>query len=144
MTRPAFIGFYGETNTGKTTLIVDIIKRLTAKGFKVGTVKITDKNIGIDTAEKDTWKYGKAGSELVIFSSPIETDFLYKKSIESSKILNYLEDKEDYDIILVEGARDKNIPKVRLGNILERKNTIITYDGNFEKLMEIINNKLRR
>lgn len=144
MTKPAVIGFYGKTNTGKTTLIVKIIKRLTVEGFKVATVKITDKNISIDAEEKDTWKYGKSGSELVIFSSPIETDFLYKKSIESTKILNFLENKDDYDIILIEGARDKNIPKVRLGDIMERENTLITYDGNFERLMEIINNRLRR
>ena len=144
MTKPAVIGFYGETNTGKTTLIVGIIKKLTAEGFKVATVKITDKNIGIDTAEKDTWKYGKAGSELVIFSSPIETDFLHRKITGISKILNYIEDQAEYDIILVEGVRDNNIPKVRLGDIIERENTLITYDGDFERLMEIINNKIRR
>jgi molybdopterin-guanine dinucleotide biosynthesis protein B len=67
MKKPAVIGFYGESKTGKTTLIIEIIKRLTNEGLKVATVKITDKNIGIDTEGKDTWKYSKAGSELVVF-----------------------------------------------------------------------------
>jgi len=144
MTKPAIIGFYGKSNTGKTTLIVEIIKRLISEGLKVATVKITDKNIGIDTYEKDTWKYGKAGSNLVIFSSPIETDFLYKKSIETKKILKYIEDQGEYDIIIAEGVRDKNISKIRLGDITERENTLTTYDGDFESLMEMIKNKIRR
>ena len=144
MTKPAIIGFYGKSNTGKTTLIVEIIKRLISEELKVATVKITDKNICIDTDEKDTWKYGKAGSELVIFSSPIETDFLHRKSIETSKILKYIEDQGEYDIIIVEGVRDKNISKIRLGDITERENTLTTYDGDFESLMEIIKNIIRR
>ena len=144
MTKPDVIGFYGKSNTGKTTLIVEIIKRLTAEGLKVATVKITDKNIGIDSDEKDTRKYRKAGSELIIFSSPTETDFLHRKSIETSKILKYIEDQGNYNIILVEGVRDKNIPKVRLGDITERENTLITYDGNFERLLKMIKNKIRR
>lgn len=144
MTKPAVIGFYGKSNTGKTTLIVKIIKRLTTAGIKVAMIKITDKNIGIDTEEKDTWKYGKAGSKLVVFSSPVETDFLHMKSIETSKILNYIEDQGEHDIVIVEGARDRNIPKIRLGDIIERENTLLTYDGDFDKLFEKIKNEISR
>ena len=144
MKKPAVVGFYGKSNTGKTTLIVEIIKRLNAEGLKVATVKITDKNIGIDTEEKDTWRYGKAGSGLVVFSSPIETDFLHMKNIEINKILSSIENQANYDIVIVEGARDKNIPKVRLGDITERENTILTYDGDFERLFERIKNEISR
>ena len=144
MSKPAVIGFYGKSNTGKTALIVEVIKRLTAEGLKVATLKITNKNIGIDTKGKDTWKYGKAGSELVIFSSPIETDFFHMKNTKTNKILNYIENQREYDIVIVEGAREKNIPKVRLGDILERENTLITYDGDFERLFKIIKNEISR
>lgn len=144
MTKPAIIGFYGKSNTGKTALIIEIIKRLTAEGFNVATVKITNKNIGIDTEEKDTWKYRKAGSELVIFSSPVETDFIHMKNTDTNKILNYIENQEVFDVVLVEGARDKNIPKIRLGDILERENTLYTYNGDFKKLFKIIKNEISR
>jgi len=144
MKKPAVIGFYGESNTGKTTLIVEIIKKLTNECLKVATVKVTDKKIGIDTKEKDTWKYDKAGSKLVVFSSPIETDFLHMENIRMSKILNYIEELDEYDIIIIEGARDKNTPKVRLGNISERENTIFTYDGNFDRLIKMIKNEISR
>ena len=111
MKKPVVIGFYGESKTGKTTLIVEIIKRLTKEGLKIATVKITDKKISIDKEQKDTWKYNNAGSNLVVFSSPIETDFLHFKSLKTDEILKYINKIGKYDIILIEGAHDKNIPK---------------------------------
>jgi len=44
----------------------------------------------------------------------------------------------EVDIIIVEGARDPEIRKVRLGDIPERDNTIYTYEGDFDNLMELI------
>lgn len=141
MKKPAIIGFYGESKTGKTTLIIEIIKRLTDEGLKVAAVKITDKNIGIDTEGKDTWEYSKAGSELVVFSSPVETDFIYAKSNTINNIIDNIEKMGEFDIIIVEGAHDKNIPKIRIGDIKERENTILTYDGDFDGLIEMIRNE---
>lgn len=138
------LGIYGKSNTGKTTLIVNIIKQLKKEGLNVATIKITDKNIGMDTNEKDTWKYNKAGSELVVFSSPIETDFLHLKGIETNNILDYIEKFGEYDLVIIEGARDKNIPKIRLGDITERENTKITYDGDFKSLIVMIKNEIIR
>jgi molybdopterin-guanine dinucleotide biosynthesis protein B len=138
MKKPVVIGFYGESKTGKTTLIVEILKRLKNEGLKVATVKITDKSIGIDTEEKDTWRYAKAGSELVVFSSPIETDFIHKRSTTISEIINNIEKIDEFNVVLVEGSHDKNIPKIRLGNIKERENTIFTYDGDLNRLFEMI------
>jgi ABC-type dipeptide/oligopeptide/nickel transport system ATPase component len=46
MMKPFVLGFYGESGTGKTTLIVDIISRLKSQGFKIASVKITDKMPG--------------------------------------------------------------------------------------------------
>ena len=140
----ASFGIYGKSGIGKTALVVDIIKRLSKEGFKVVTIKITDKNIGMDTEEKDTWRYNKAGSELVVFSSPIETNFLHMKSFETNEILNYIRKLGEYDIVIIEGAHDKDIPKIRLGDITERKNTILTYDGDFDRLIEMIKNEIPR
>ena len=82
MKNSVVFGFYGKSNTGKTSLIVKVIKRLTDEKFKVATVKITDKNIGIDTEGKDTWKHNQAGSKIVVLSSPIETGFIIKQNMD--------------------------------------------------------------
>ena len=87
MSVPAIFGFYGSSNTGKTTLIVKIIEKLAKEGYKVATIKKTDKKIGIDKKEKDTWKHGQAGAKLVVFSSPCETDFIVKENMKTKDII---------------------------------------------------------
>jgi len=144
MKHPTVFGFYGKTDTGKTTLIVDIIKHLTEEGFNVATVKITDKDISIDAEGKDTWKHSRAGSKLTILSSSTETDFLIKQNKKIDEIINYITELGGYDIILVEGINDKKTPKIRLGDIKERYNTILTYKGDFNGLVEIMKKEVSR
>ena len=144
MTIPSIIGFYGESNTGKTALLVEIINRLSKEGFDVASIKISDKGISIDSEEKDTWKHAEAGSKLVVFSSENETDFLLKQKISNNEIVENIKRLGDYDIILVEGANDENTPKIRIGDIKERKNTILTYDDDFEGLINFIKNEILR
>ena len=141
---PAVIGIYGESGSGKTRLIIDIIKRLTREGFKLACIKITDKKINVDTKGKDTWKYAKAGSELVVLSSKNETDFFVKNKEELQKIINQINYLNKYDLVIIEGANDDFTPKIRLGNIKIRKNTIQTYKGDFEELIIKIKNEIIR
>jgi len=141
MKNPTVLGFYGESDTGKTSLIVKLIKRLNKDGYKIAAVKITDKKIGIDKKEKDTWKYNEAGSKLTILSSPIETDFITKENIEIDKIFKQINNFGRYDFVFIEGAHDKKTKKIRLGNIKERENTIMSYKGDFNALMKFIKKK---
>ncbi|KYK30619.1 MAG: hypothetical protein AYK22_03295 [Thermoplasmatales archaeon SG8-52-3] len=134
-------GIYGKSDTGKTTLIIDIVKNLTKEGFNIASIKITNKKIGIDTKGKDTWKHAEAGSKLIVFSSPIETNFIFKKSKDLSEIIKIINQINKYDLILVEGANDKHIPKIRIGNIEERENTIFTYSGNLKEVIEFLKTK---
>lgn len=136
------IGIYGKSDTGKTTLIEDIIRKLTNEGFKIASVKITNKKIGIDTKGKDTWRHAKAGSKLVVLSSPKETDFILKKSVNISEMIRIINQINSYDLILIEGANDNNIPKIRLGNIDKRENTIFTYSGDFKEVIEFLKKKI--
>jgi len=141
---PAVFGIYGESGSGKTRLITDIIKRLTKEKFKIACIKITDKKINIDKKGKDTWKYEKAGSELVVLSSKFQTDFLIKNKLDIQKIITQINCLNKYDLILIEGANDNFTQKIRLGNIKIRKNTIQTYKGDSEQLIETIKKEISR
>jgi len=132
------IGIYGKSNSGKTTIINNIIKQLSNEGFNIASVKITDKEIGVDTKGKDTWKYAKAGAKLVVLSSPKETDFLIKKSEGILEIIAQINQIAKYDLIIIEGANDKYTPKIRIGDIKKRDNTIFTYLGDFKKLIDFL------
>lgn len=142
MKHPVVFGFYGESNTGKTSLIEKIINQLTAEGYKMATVKITDKKIGVDSKGKDTWRHGEVGSKLVVLSSPIETDFLFKNKQNLDEILQHINEFGEYDLVIVEGANDKLTRKIRIGNISERENTIMTYDGDFKGIINTIKNEM--
>ena len=145
MKNPAVFGVYGESNIGKTSLIVKVIERLTKEKFKVATVKITDKNIGIDTEGKDTWKHSQAGSIIVVLSSPIETGFIIKQNMDIETILQHIGKLTDCDVVIIEGSNDANTPKIRLGkSIQERENTIISHDGKLDTIIEMIKGEIKK
>jgi len=142
--KSAVIGIYGESGSGKTSLIIKLINRLKKERYKIACIKITDKIINIDTKAKDTWKYAEAGSKLVVLSSKNETDFLIKNKLEIKKVIDQIDSLDKYDLIIIEGANDDFTPKIRLGNIKERKNTIQTYKGDFEELIKTIKKEIIR
>ena len=140
---PAVVGFYGKTDIGKTSLIVRLVKRLTDEGYNIATVKNTDKNIGMDTRGKDTWHHSEAGATVVVLSSPVETDFIIKNKKTEKEIIDQITLMGQYDFILVEGARDPAIQKIRLGNIEKRENTIAQYHENFEEIVNLIKDMIK-
>ncbi len=142
--KPVIFGIYGRSNTGKTTLIKGIIKKLSEEGFKIASIKISDKKIDIDTEGKDSFEHAQAGSKLVVISSREETDFLIKEKKEIKTIIHQICNIGKYDLILIEGAKDKFISKIRLGDIKQRENTILTYSGNFKELIELIKKEILR
>lgn len=144
MTKPFVIGFYGYSNTGKTTLISDLIKRLTEAKYKVATIKCSDKKISFDKEEKDTYKHAQVGANPVVLSSFLETDFILNKKLSIKDIVNYLTTFEKIDVIFIESANESDIPKVRIGDIQKRENTILDYTGDFEKLYNFIEEKIRK
>ena len=141
---PKLIGLYGFSNSGKTSLIFRIIKALEKAGFSAAVIKCTDKNISSEPAEKDTSGFRAAGAKLTSFSSTIETNFVLPAIMPLSQIIEHIRIFVEVDIILVEGAHDPEIQKVRLGDIAERENTIYTYKGDFDTLFEQILLLIRR
>jgi molybdopterin-guanine dinucleotide biosynthesis protein B len=142
MSTSALIGFYGKSNSGKTTLIIKIIEQLVKERYTVATIKNTDKNVKIDTEGKDTWKHQHAGAKLVALSSPYKTDLMINKRMDVNKIVDIIFACEPVDIVLVEGARNPNIPKIKIGNGEKRDNTIMQYQDDFEEVMKIIKKEI--
>ena len=134
MSVPKVFGVYGESDSGKTTLIIQLVSRFTQEGFQVATVKQTNKAISMDTKQKDTWRHHQAGAHLVVFSSKSETDFLLDTSLSSAEIVRRIIEFRAVDFILIEGADDPDVPKIRVGSGKKRVNTIATYTNNFHEI----------
>jgi len=142
MSQPYVIGFYGYSNSGKTTLILRLIEQLKKEKFVVGSIKQTDKPFSMDTPEKDTWKHKNAGADIVVFSSSLESTVLIPEPMKIQDVVEIMKKVKDLDIILVEGATDPLIPKIRIGLREERKNTVYTYDGDFNKLFKYLKQEI--
>jgi molybdopterin-guanine dinucleotide biosynthesis protein B len=133
---PLAIGIYGKSKSGKTSLIERVMKQLTNEGFKISSIKISDKKIDIDAMGTDTWRHASAGAKLVVLSSMGKTDFLLNRSEEVSEIISHINCIDDFDLIIIEGANDDFTRKIRLGDIKERKNTILSFKGDFDGLIQ--------
>lgn len=144
MKNPPMYGFYGKSGTGKTNLIEKVIKMLTEEGYKVATIKKTNKKVGIDEKGKDTWRHSSAGAGLVVLSSSNETDFIINEKITTENIIQVISEIGNYDIILVEGANTPNIPKIRLGKIKIRENTVCDYKNNINEILTLLKKEIKK
>jgi molybdopterin-guanine dinucleotide biosynthesis protein B len=135
METPFIIGFYGYSDSGKTTLIERLIKELALRGKKVSAIKQSSHPVSMDTEGKDTFRFTRAGADPVVLSSSIETDIKISKPLGINEIIQCITAIQPVDIIIIESARDTEIKKIRIGDIELRENTVWTYDGNFEELV---------
>lgn len=130
------LGIYGESKSGKTTLIEKLISSIKEKGFKVGSVKnIHTEDFTIDTQGKDTWRHAKAGAEIVVARSENETALIANRKISPNEVATIMEKMADLDLIIVEGFWDDESPKVLVGEGKEKPNTILRYKDNFDEIL---------
>ncbi len=111
---PPIVSIVGKSKSGKTTLIEKLIGELKSRGYRVATIKHTPQNLTFDEPGKDSWRHTQAGSEATVISSPDKMVLIKPVAGESSleQIAHLL--GEDYDIILTEGFRQGNAPKIEV------------------------------
>ena len=106
------ISIVGKSNSGKTTFIENFIPVLKARGFKVGVIKHAHQNFEIEKKKKDSWRHKKAGANMVMISSPGKIALI--KDEETEKLDNLIKYFSDMDIILCEGYKRENKPKIEI------------------------------
>ncbi len=108
------ISIVGRSQSGKTTLLEELIAELKRRGYKVAIIKHSGEDADLDTVNKDTWRFSQAGSEisainagnkLAVFKQ-LEHDFSPQ---ELSHFVSW-----DYDLILTEGFKKHNYPKIEV------------------------------
>ncbi len=101
--------FTGQSNSGKTTLIVKLSMYLQKEGFKVCIIKHDpcDKAI-FDKEGKDSYKFSDTGADVAVVS-PTRTT-LFKK--QTSEIDDIVEMFGEFDYLLVEGLKTLPLPRI--------------------------------
>ncbi|MBM4054250.1 MAG: molybdopterin-guanine dinucleotide biosynthesis protein B [Planctomycetes bacterium] len=132
------VSFVGKSNSGKTTLIVKVIKELKLRGYRVATIKHTHHNVDMDTKGKDSWKHSQAGADAVIIVSENKMGLFRTTSKRVSlkeMVETYL---RDFDIIILEGYKTEPIPKIE---VFRTENSDQMVCGNDEHLIAVISDK---
>ena len=111
---PSIVSIVGNSGSGKTTLIEKLIGELTSRGYRVATIKHAPQHMTFDQPDKDSWRHLQAGSEATAISS--QDKLVLIKPTTSGITLDEIAPLfgEDYDIILTEGFKQDNAPKIEV------------------------------
>jgi len=111
------LGFAASSGTGKTTLLTQLIPLLTNSGIRIAIIKHSHHNIELDNPKKDSYKLRKAGAQQTIIASPKRTSMIVEHPDQNDstleQALSYLK-TESLDLVLVEGFKFAEIPKIEL------------------------------
>jgi len=126
---PPIISIVGKSKSGKTTLIEKLILELRARGYRLATVKHAQR-VTFDKPGKDSWRHIQAGSEATAVSSPNQL-VIIKPTTQEFNLNNIVRLLgEEYDIILTEGFKRSDAPKIEvhrkeIGPLLSRVRKLI-------------------
>lgn len=110
------IHIVGRKNSGKTTLVVDLVKELTRRGLRIGTIKHTHHHHEFDAPGKDSYLHRQAGAVVVGLVGPAMAA-AFREHSESDRMaaIDQLEPMfSDCDLVLVEGQQQANAVKIEV------------------------------
>jgi molybdopterin-guanine dinucleotide biosynthesis protein B len=111
------VGFAAFSGTGKTTLLTQIIPILKHYGLRIGLIKHSHHNFQIDQPGKDSFRLREAGASPVMLVSTHRRAIITEIFPEQEPRLDdqlKLFDQAELDLILVEGFKAEQFPKIEL------------------------------
>ncbi|MEW5947755.1 MAG: molybdopterin-guanine dinucleotide biosynthesis protein B [bacterium] len=108
------VSIIGAPGSGKTELITALIKELAKLGRTAGTIKHHAHEGGFDVEGKDSWRHAEAGADEVCVASPTHLAFFRKtgKELSPGEVASWY--FAGADIILTEGYRSADTPKIEI------------------------------
>lgn len=111
------VGFAAFSGTGKTTLLTLTIPILKRHGLRIGLIKHSHHNFQIDQPGKDSFRLRAAGASPVMLVSTHRRAIITEIMPEQEPRLDdqlKLFDQSELDLILVEGFKAEQFPKIEL------------------------------
>jgi len=111
------VGFAAFSGTGKTTLLKELLPLLRARGLRVGVVKHAHHSFDLDHPGKDSYELRKSGAAQILIASRSRWALVVERARDREPRLDevLLElDQAALDLILVEGFKDEQFPKIEL------------------------------
>ena len=111
-------GIAAWSGVGKTTFISALVRNLKSRGIRVGVLKHDAHDFQLDLEGKDTFYFSKAGADVVAIASANRAAIMENRRVSFNEILSSI---NNVDIVLVEGYKYENIPKIGLYRALSEK-----------------------
>lgn len=108
------LGITGYSGSGKTTLLEKLLPLLT-KNLHIAVIKHSHHDTQIDKPGKDSWRMKTAGASQVILAC--DQRWALMTETQTPATLSYLIqqfDPKTTDLVLVEGFKHENLPKILL------------------------------
>jgi molybdopterin-guanine dinucleotide biosynthesis protein B len=125
------IGFIGYSNTGKTTLIEQLIALFGARGLKVSTVKNAHHGFDMDRPGKDSYRYRQAGSRQVLIATVERWALLTEVGAGPAPLEGLIAHLDPCDLVLVEGFKSEGqFPRIEVRRATSTEPPIFPHDRN--------------
>lgn len=104
------VAFTGPSNSGKTTLILKVARKLIHEHQKkVSIIKNDPKDKAhFDIPGKDSYKFSDTGADVIV-TSPTRTTLFAQQHKTLDEMVNLL---GDFDLLLVEGLKTLPLPRI--------------------------------
>lgn len=105
------ISIVGYADSGKTTLVVKMVRILKERGYRVAALKHAHHGYAVDARGKDSDLYYEAGADKVILAGPGSIT-VHERLNTSLNLADICAKIDDVDLIIVEGFKREPGPKV--------------------------------
>lgn len=112
MNKRLAVAFTGPSNSGKTTLILKVARKLIHEyHLEVAIIKNDPKDKAqFDVPGKDSYKFSDTGAEVIV-TSPTRTTLFSQRHQELDELVGLL---GKFDVLLVEGLKTLPLPRISI------------------------------
>ena len=108
-------GITGWKNSGKTTLVANLVEHLSGRGLSVSTVKHAHCDFDIDRPGSDSYTHRLAGAQQVLLSSNRRWALMSEIGAGAEPELEeLLQHMKPVDLVIVEGFKMGDQPKIQV------------------------------
>lgn len=122
------VSFVGKKKSGKTTVLLGVIKELRARGHRIAVLKHDTHGFDIDIPGTDSYRFKELGAEVVGVSSP--WIYVWQVRTEQEPPLGELirQIREPVDLVITEGYKQQDAPKIEVSRAARSDSLVSTPD----------------
>lgn len=122
------VSFIGKKKSGKTTVVLGVIGELRSRGYRVAALKHDTHGFEVDIPGTDSYRFREMGAEVVGISSPDK--YVWVNSCQREQSLGELarQIREPVDLIITEGFKRQDAPKIEVSRRARSTELVSTPD----------------